>query len=1315
MKHIVLLILFVLAASPLRGQQNVLVLFEGPEKEENIGRGDAYQLGQLMGHFDTRTTMRSLDDYRAGEMEAYDAVFFVGYTLECRPPDHFMKDLLRRKRTAVWLHTGMTEFAHRYDLTSRYGFEVLRVDTTRGWTRVRRGADVFTKSEPNITLVRVTDEARCTVVATAHSRSKGTTPYILRSGNFWYVTDTPFALVDERDRYLLFADLLHDILGEDHPESHRAIIRIEDVHPLEDPDRLRRLADVLSDEDVPFLVALIPFYINPERGVRVSLTDKPDLVDAIHYMVGKGGAVVMHGATHQYKGITAADYEFWDINNGAPLQNETMEYVRSKVLTSLEECIRNGIYPIIWETPHYTASMTTYDAVATIFSSAMEQRCAINNSDHGQIFPYIIHRDMHGQRIYPENLGYVPFDRQDPQSARRQVDLMLGHARVAYTVRDGFASAFFHSFVPHDNLRRLVRGIKKMGYTFIDPQRDRNIVRLRDKAIVTGGGEIAIELNDQYLREYWFHRNGELARMEISPDRKTGLVKRSVRMAPGQLYLATPTEIQEYDEGMVHRLLRSIRSWYAGLFKDEERREEMRVVILWDSLATGGALLDQHSFASAFQVIGVRPDTLHVGGTFDETAYNLLVVPYGAVERLENPLFSRLVEWVRAGGSVITDGYNEFSLELGIEYTGTTIGLTGLRERLYPEEHVVWHRPSPFRKFELLPADVVYATDAETDAPIVIGRTFGDGKFLYIGTRFDPHSDMGYSRYPFFLQYVARFLDLHPVFRRDGLEMYFDPGFRSAIPVETLVRRWVEHGVRAIYVGSWHEYPTYTYDYDRLVRLCHENGILVYAWLEPPQISHKFWEEHPEWREKNALGGDNRASWRYPLAMTDSACVSAMLKKYRQFLSAYDFDGVNIAEVYFESDVRGPEQPGSFAPMHPSARREFRSLRGFDPLELFDTASPRYWKTNAAAWKAFEDYRVDKVVEMHERLLALAHDIRSERPGFAVLVTMLDNIGTPDLRRSQGVDIRRIIALRDRYPFTLIVEDPMARWSEDPRRYRDIAATYRELLGDDFILDVNILNFRDPEHPTIFPTTVQSGIEAFALYSVSSMETERTVVYAESTINPQDFPFLPFASTGKARIERTEDGYIVRSPLSLTLQLSPDQKSILVDGAIRTAAGDGRFLIPAGRHTVTLRPEGEALFDAQSLHATLRSCTGNLLSMDESERSVRFTYVSGERCYVTINKKPIDVYVDGERVDVRIREGIERYSVLLPHGRHDVRIVTQGTVSYSISMTSLWSSTLIVLFGILSLVVLLLMYGVMRVRRRSQPQPVVPPGSGERV
>ncbi|HBZ55570.1 MAG TPA: hypothetical protein DEO88_09200, partial [Syntrophobacteraceae bacterium] len=455
--------------------QSVLILYEGKAEPGNLAQGDARQLGALLGHFRTKVTIKALAEYQQAEMDGYDVVFFVGYTLGCWPTPAMMQEVMARTRTFVWLHTGMIAFNSHFPTAPRCGFEPLWLDTTGDYAAVHSGSATFTKEEPNITILRVTDPDRCTVIATAASQQQ-TVPYIVRSGDFWYVADSPFAYASEEDRYLLFADLLHDILKEDHPKSHRAILRIEDVHPLEDPARLREMADVLYGEEVPFLIALVPFYVDPQRGIRVSLSDKPDMVDAIHYMVRHGGTVVLHGVTHQHKGVTAADAEFWDESTKKPIKDESPEYVLRKLTMGINECLRNGIYPVVWETPHYTGSQLTYDTVAKVFSSAMEQRLAINHADYSQFFPYIIEKDLHGQKIYPENIGFVPQDPDDPGLPAREVQAMLKRAEKSLYVRDGFASCFYHSFIPLENLERLIEGVKALGYTYMDVRDGNNVV-----------------------------------------------------------------------------------------------------------------------------------------------------------------------------------------------------------------------------------------------------------------------------------------------------------------------------------------------------------------------------------------------------------------------------------------------------------------------------------------------------------------------------------------------------------------------------------------------------------------------------------------------------------------------------------------------------------------------------------------------------------------------------------------------------------------------------------------------------------------------
>ncbi len=1038
----------------------------------------------------------------------------------------------------------------------------------------------------------------------------------------------------------------------------------------------------------------------------MSLSDKPDMVDAIHYMVRHGGTVVMHGGTHQYKGVTAADFEFWDEGTAQPIKDDSAEYILRKVTMGLNECLRNGIYPVVWETPHYAGSQLTYDTVAKVFSSAMEQRLAINHADYSQFFPYIIENDLHGQKIYPENIGFVPQDPDDPGLPAREVQAMLKRAEKSLYVRDGFASCFYHSFIPLENLERLVEGVKALGYTYMDVRDGNNVVTLPDKAIGTGKGAVTLNLSDQYLREVILDEEGEVVQDKILPERIKGSITREFQLQNGQMYVASPTEFRRYQlsrwDRMQQRLGRTAQALLSGFLRNKDAQVAARVAIVWDPDLSNGAANDQESFRSLFEFVGIPVDTLSVGMLSSLGLYNLVVVPYSTVERLSDAELSRIVEWVRAGGNCITDGRTEFTRELEIQHRDSSISVSRLRDKLFVEESIGWRTPESCFRFEVEEADQIFAVDEETEAPIVIGREFGEGKFIYFGARFDPESDAGYSRFPYAIEYVRRYLGLTPVVRREALEFYFDPGYRHNMSIEDLVKHWAKNGVRVIHAAGWHQYPKYSYDYDRLINLCHANGILVYAWLEPPQVTHKFWLDHPQWREKNSDGEDVRASWRYPMALTDPACFEAMLAEYRVLLLGHDFDGVNFAEIYFESGLDGPAEPTKLTPMHVSARTEFKQLHGFDPAALVQTGSPQFWKTHAAAWNKYEDYRIEKMVQIHERLLQFADTVRQVRPGFDVIVTALDSIGNPELRRTQGVDIGRIIDLKKNFAFSLNVEDPQSAWSDDPRRYRDIAENYRPLLGDDLMLDLNILSFRTRQQPTMFPTLIQTGTESLALVSVAYQQAERVVVYAESSVNPQDLPLMACAAASGARLEHLADGgYRVTSPYAVTLDMLTSGRVAMVDGEPRTAVSPGQFLIPAGTHVVKSVGADTNLFSLQPFHASLVSITGNLLYAREQERGVDFGYNARSRCLVTLTRPPVTLLVDGQSVPLQVLKGSSRYTVMLPSGKHDVQIMTLSKVSYGVDLTSLWSSSLIVVFGLAAMGLLLVFYMFVRVGGRT--------------
>ena len=201
-------------------------------------------------------------------------------------------------------------------------------------------------------MIQVLDPLRVSVLATCLNGDQEA-PYITRAENLWYVGDNPLGYVTMTDRYLAFADILHDLLNISHPESHQALLRIEDVSPLADPELLRAIADYLNSQNVPFLVCVIPEYRDPlgtyNGGVpkTVKLEDSPAVVDALRYMVARGGQIVLHGLTHQYdtvvnpySGVSAEDYEFYRVTLDAggkvvlqgPVTEDSAAWARERVL-----------------------------------------------------------------------------------------------------------------------------------------------------------------------------------------------------------------------------------------------------------------------------------------------------------------------------------------------------------------------------------------------------------------------------------------------------------------------------------------------------------------------------------------------------------------------------------------------------------------------------------------------------------------------------------------------------------------------------------------------------------------------------------------------------------------------------------------------------------------------------------------------------------------------------------------------------------------------------------------------------------------------
>ncbi|MEI7999475.1 MAG: hypothetical protein WCH62_08230, partial [Candidatus Omnitrophota bacterium] len=152
-----------------------------------------------------------------------------------------------------------------------------------------------------------------------------------------------------------------------------------------------------------------------------------------------------------------------------------------------------------------------------------------------QTYPYIIEKDLHGQRIIPENLGYVPLD-NNIENSRKVVRELLANSRKIEEVRDGIAGVFFHPFLKLDLLKELADSLKDAGVNFFDLRKQTNWVKGKDNVILTGSQAYKMNLNNSYLYEVYYDTDADILKKAFSPERVVGEISKDIKLNPGEFY-----------------------------------------------------------------------------------------------------------------------------------------------------------------------------------------------------------------------------------------------------------------------------------------------------------------------------------------------------------------------------------------------------------------------------------------------------------------------------------------------------------------------------------------------------------------------------------------------------------------------------------------------------------------------------------------------------------------------------------------------------------------------------------------------------------
>ena len=595
----------------------------------------------------------------------------------------------------------------------------------------------------------------------------------------------------------------------------------------------------------------------------------------------------------------------------------------------------------------------------------------------------------------------------------------------------------------------------------------------------------------------------------------------------------------------------------------------------------------------------------------------------------------QIAQRVRSGDFLILEGHSDLARSFGFKPLPRASRLVSLVDSHRPDLPLILEKPLEVTETELPAGATVYTRERWTNVPVSAGLRSGKGGVLWIAANPGKH---GFERFPFLLNALCD-LGFQPPFAGTGLWAFFDYAYRARVDVNWFAKRWHAAGIAALHVAAWHFYevePGRDLYLQTLIEACHREGILVYAWLELPHVSEKFWADHPEWREQTALLQDAQLDWRKLMNLANPACNRAVHEGVESLVRRFAWDGLNFAELYYES-LEGAKNPARFTPVNRNIRQSFQDLPGgFDPVELWGA------RKDPESLRRFLDFRAALAQRLQQEWITATESYRAFKPDLEVILTHVDDRLDTGMRDAIGADTSQLQPLMAKHDFTFLIEDPATVWNLGPQRYPLIAGKYPS--ASKLAVDINIVE----RYQDVYPTKQQTGIELSELVHVAGLAFPRVALYFETSLSAADYQLLAYSSAAVATASWGK-GILMLEATRPTKVRWPGAAE--VDGA-EWPVKEGEFLvIPAGKHQIR-QSESAAPF-------LMISTSGALKTANRQQSGIEFQYES-EGLEIARFSAPVDrVQVDhGNMMSIAATTVLQ-----LPRGHHSVIAWPQAVIA----------------------------------------------------
>ncbi len=507
---------------------------------------------------------------------------------------------------------------------------------------------------------------------------------------------------------------------------------------------------------------------------------------------------------------------------------------------------------------------------------------------------------------------------------------------------------------------------------------------------------------------------------------------------------------------------------------------------------------DQTAFLKSLQSLGFK-----VSQRSDPAGAPVLVIPRVFATRLTVNQADSIKNWVDQGGFLIFDGSSVLSDRFGVVLSSPSENVEFVHNHLRGDDNTHFKDKPAVSFIATQPFSNVHVCYSVQGKPLAIAGEYGKGKVIYFSILYDDVSSAGYGRFNDLPMMIRFTFGLPTISTPKQLEAYFDPGEHLKESVDKTLARLQVIGVRAIHVGAWYDDGPAPYNYKALIEGAQARGIFVYAWFEWPHVSQTFWDENPGCREKTAALEDAHVDWRLLMNLQNPDCRKKAVGEAEKTLSRYKWDGVDVAEIYFEP-VDGFKSPQTFTPLNDDVRKQFQSEHHVDPITLFQPGAD---KASADGFLVFRKRLSSELIEYFLKNIRKLD--RRDHRHWEILLTLIDVSQSQQLADNIAIDLHAQLALTNKYDATPIIEDAFLQWSKPPNRYVALGETYKKLLKNKpFLIDINVVDGIHASQSS-YATDRPQGTELLELVNAAATHASRVIIYSESTVSVDDWQILP--------------------------------------------------------------------------------------------------------------------------------------------------------------------------------------------------------------